>query len=78
MKHQTAIDWVNAGERLPTAQDADRAGCVLVWHKYSGVMVTGFHQFEHNTNGFLTHWAPKPKPPYGFPEWEDEEGEDTT
>lgn len=73
MKPVTNIPWIDAKDRKPTKDDADKKGCVLVWHRYDGAMVTGWHQFDTNANGFLTHWAPKPKPPEGFPAWEDEE-----
>lgn len=58
--------WIDAQERRPTEQDADFAGCVLVWHAFNGVMVTGWHQFEYNR--FLTHWQPPPEPPPNYKE----------
>lgn len=71
----TDVPWIDANTRIPNAEDADKKGCVLAWHRYNGMMVTGWHQFEHNANGFLTHWAPGAKPPDGFPEWEEKERE---
>lgn len=54
--------WIDAiAERKPTKEDADERNCVLVWHVYNGVMVTGYHQFD--SSRFLTHWMPCPKPP---------------
>ena len=64
----TDNDWIDARTRKPTQEDADKKGCVLVWHQCNGVMVTGWHQFSHNR--FLTHWKPAPCPPPGFEAWE--------
>lgn len=72
MDQTSNIVWIDAATRKPTQADADKKGCVIVWHCYNGAMITGWHQFDSNGNGFLTHWAPKPNPPPGFPEWEDE------
>ena len=54
-------EWISAAERLPTKEDADAQGCVIAWHRYNGVMVTGWHQFGRNQ--FYTHWAPPLPPP---------------
>ena len=55
------IPWINAMERLPTQDDADKLNCVLVMDRHGRVAVTGHHQFEHNRA--LTHWRPLPEPP---------------
>lgn len=49
-------DWVDRDERLPTEKDADAQGCVIVWHVYNGVMVTGWFNVENNR--FISHWIP--------------------
>ncbi len=54
-------DWISIQERKPTKEDSDPTGCVVFWHVYNGVIVTGYHQVEHNR--FLTHWQPPPGPP---------------
>lgn len=40
--------WISVSERLPTAQDADMGGCVLVWHIHQGMLVMGWHQVDKN------------------------------
>lgn len=54
-------EWIDVRERKPTKKDADFAGCVVFWHVYNGVTVTGYHQAGNNR--FLTHWQKPPKPP---------------
>lgn len=61
-------DWISATTRKPTQEDADKTNCVLAWHRYSGLMVVGWHQFGWNR--FLTHWKPAPDPPPGYEAWE--------
>lgn len=53
--------WISVLDKLPVREDSDAQGCVLVWHIYQGVMLTGYHQIH--TNRFFTHWQPAPKPP---------------
>lgn len=54
-------DWVDRDERLPTEADADVQGCVIVWHVYNGVMITGWFNVPHNR--FISHWMPAiPRP----------------
>ena len=53
--------WISVSERLPTAQDADMGGCVLVWHIYQGMLVMGWHQVDKNR--FFSHWMTLPAPP---------------
>jgi hypothetical protein len=65
-------DWIDARYRKPTKEDADHKGCVIAWHRYDGTMVTGWHQFGRSE--FYTHWMPAPKPPKGFPLWENPPG----
>ena len=52
---EVTIQWVPVTERMPTEKDADPQRCVLAWHVYQGVMVTGWHQIDGNQ--FITHWA---------------------
>lgn len=54
-------DWIDRDERLPTEQDADVFRCVMVWHVYNGLMVTGW--FNVAGNRFISHWmrtVPRP------------------
>ena len=53
--------WISASERKPTQADADIFNCVLAKHKYDGIKVTGWRQFEHDR--YLTHWLPTPGNP---------------
>lgn len=64
--------WIDASERQPTERDADQMGCVIAWHKYQGLMVTGWHQFGHNR--YLTHWLPPIPSPYARERQEYDEG----
>lgn len=57
-------EWINAEERLPTREDADDWGCVLVWHTYQGAMIAGWKQVEKNC--FMTHWQRSPQAPAGY------------
>lgn len=59
--------WIEIRERKPTKEDADACGCVLFWHMYNGLMLTGYFQTEHNR--FLTHWKPTPEPPENYQEY---------
>ena len=54
-------EWIDLTVRKPTKEDADSMECVVYWHVYDGVTVTGYHQYERNR--FLTHWMPPPPPP---------------
>lgn len=58
--------WISRQERMPTAEDADALGCVLVWHIWQGVMVMGWHQVENNR--FVSHWTPMIQPPRNYEE----------
>lgn len=40
--------------------------CVLAWHRYSGMMVTGIERVAQND--FFTHWMPALEPPEGMNE----------
>jgi hypothetical protein len=53
--------WISALERPPKPEDGDPQGCVLIWHRFQGVMVTGWHNIPRNR--FITHWMPTPKAP---------------
>lgn len=48
------MKWIEKAERLPEQQDANEWGCVIVWHTYQGVMVTGWRNAKENS--FVTHW----------------------
>lgn len=60
------MNWIRVEDRLPTAADANIMNCVIVWHRYNGTMVFGWHQVEENQ--FITHWMPCPSVPPDFPE----------
>ena len=48
-------DWIPREERLPTAEDADAFNCVIVYHVFNGVMITGWHRVADNR--FISHWT---------------------
>ncbi len=58
--------WISLNERKPTKEDADSSGCVLFWHAFNGVMLTGYFQTEHNR--FFTHWQKTPGKPDNWQE----------
>lgn len=48
-------------DRQPTQDDADEYGCVIVWHLFQGVMITGW---RNAANGmYNTHWMHTPAKP---------------
>lgn len=53
--------WINAMEKLPTQDDADKLNCVLVMDRHGHISVTGYHQFAWNRT--LVRWRPLPGPP---------------
>lgn len=55
------IAWIRCADRMPTKRDADVYGCVVAWHMYNGLMVTGWHRIRDNQ--FITAWAKTPKGP---------------
>lgn len=57
-------DWIPREERLPTEQDADLQGCVIVWHAFNGAMITGWHRMADNR--FMSHWTHTPPEPADF------------
>ena len=60
--------WISIYDRMPTEQDGDALGCILIWHKYNGACVTGWHNvIKHMLpeNDMITHWQRCPAPPDG-------------
>lgn len=53
--------WIAVTERKPTKKDSDAHNCVLAKSSHGDVSITGFHQFEWNSD--LTHWLHLPLPP---------------
>lgn len=54
-------DWIPREVRMPTEEDADQFHCVMVWHVFQGLMVTGW--FNVADNRFISHWARTAEPP---------------
>ena len=54
-------DWIPREERLPTEADADAFNCVIVYHVFNGVMITGWHRVADNR--FISHWTHTPPDP---------------
>lgn len=54
-------EWIDVRDHLPTIEDADSTGRVMVWHALNGAMFTGWHRLEENR--FITHWQKTPKGP---------------
>ena len=58
------INWTAIQDHKPTPEDADEQGCVLVWHKYQGVIVLNVKNVC-NYGAYITHWMPTPAAPAG-------------
>ena len=56
--------WTDMRERKPEREDADVYGCVVVWHRYQGVMVMGWREAARNR--FALYWSRPPGPPEGI------------
>ena len=54
-------EWIDVTVRAPMKVDADKEGCVLVWHSLSGCMV--YRVSAARENRFITHWMPCPPKP---------------
>lgn len=59
------VRWVDKRERMPTREDADAQGCVLVWDINNGVMITGVNNHYGVGRSPVTHWATPPEGPGG-------------
>lgn len=55
------IDWIDKDERLPTQADADVYGCLVAWHQYNGLTVTGWRRVLENE--LIVAWAHTPAGP---------------
>lgn len=55
------IEWIDRDERVPTKADADVYGCVVAWHRYNGLIVTGWHRAADNE--MIVAWAHTPAGP---------------
>ncbi len=60
--YEEKIRWIDRGDRLPTADDADRWGCVLALHSMQGAIVTHWKLVEGNR--FIYAWTHTPKGPH--------------
>lgn len=58
--------WIVATERKPTKGDSDALNCVLARSSHGDISITGFHQFDWNSD--LTHWLSPPLPPSDYKE----------
>ena len=56
----TVPRWIPVAERLPTEDDADERGCVLVQQGRGGKNIW---QWDSVSSLFFTHWMPLPKSP---------------
>lgn len=49
---------------MPTAEDADKEGCIVAWHAYQGAVITGWRRVAENR--FISHWTHTPPAPEDF------------
>ena len=56
-------EWTAKSERLPTEEDADEWGCVLVWHLYNGCQMLGWNNPMLKSSTYITHWMRPPHMP---------------
>lgn len=66
VKRATENGWIDVADRIPTAEDADELRCVLVYHRYDGNKITGWHQVEADRQ--IDRWLPLPRPPDNYRE----------
>lgn len=59
------VEWIDKRERLPTGTDCDAWGCVLIYDRHNGVMVTGYLNRQQLDRRGVTHWARIPDGPRG-------------
>ena len=57
-------DWTPLETRKPTREDSVD-NCVLWWHVYNGVMISGYNGWQ--INRFFTHWMTPPEKPKDAP-----------
>lgn len=57
------LDWVDKNTRMPTAEDADYWGCVMIWDQLNGAMITGWRNAQQLNRAGVTHWARIPEGP---------------
>lgn len=55
--------WIPVSERLPTEDDSDENGYVLVWNKNGRGTWNWRDVVFHNHIVKITHWMPFPEPP---------------
>ena len=60
----TRTNWMPITEEtLPTKEDADHNGAVMVWHVYSGMRFSDWRAVR--SSRYNTHWARLPARPEG-------------
>lgn len=59
------VCWVDKRDRMPAKADCDAWGCVLIYDRYNGVMVTGYLNRQQLDRHGVTHWARIPAGPEG-------------
>lgn len=64
------MEWILMSDRKPTSDDADEYGCVMVWHLFQGVMVTGWSIAGNGI--YITHWMRTPDAPIGAKDRQEE------
>lgn len=58
-------DWIKISERLPTREDADEEGCVMIWHRRTGAQFCGWKDVKASEN--IRYWCRLPDRPQGEP-----------
>lgn len=50
------MNWIKFTDRLPTKQDADHTGYIVVWHKTDGLFIESYRRLY---TAEFTHWLEK-------------------
>ncbi len=58
------MEWIDKAVRMPEKSDEDATGCILAWHRLSGVVITNSASFARY-GAYYTHWMHTPGAPIG-------------
>ena len=62
LAYAAPVAWIDKSVRMPTKEDADETGCVMVWHRYNKAMPMRPESVASH-GSLVSHWFPMPAPP---------------